>query len=76
VCRDAAMNTIRRLARHTIVISLGVMVTGTSYLSSGDHRIEAFVTKLMPNEEVAAAAPAINHKDRESADSADEFPLI
>ena len=52
------------------------MVTGTSYLSSGDHRIEAFVTKLMPNEEVAAAAPAINHKDRESADSADEFPLI
>jgi len=62
VCRDEAMNTIRHLARHTIVVSLGTMVTGTSYLSNGDHRIETFVTKLLPDEEVAAAAPAINYK--------------
>jgi hypothetical protein len=30
----------------------------------------------MPDEEVAAAASVINYKDRESADSADEFVLI
>jgi hypothetical protein len=30
----------------------------------------------MSDEEVAAATPAIKYKDRESADSADEFLLI
>jgi hypothetical protein len=46
-------------------VSLGMVGTGTSYLSSGDHRIGTFVTKLMPDEEVAAAAPPINYKDNE-----------